>query len=101
MNKIKNVPLRFSGIARVRQTNLKCVFPNTCERSPFLVANVAESVEIFLRCLEWIISIANMDGLLSEVKKQRLVGVVIIQNFVSLASEQICAISPCFIIHNL
>ena len=97
MNKIKNAPLRFSGIARVRQTN----FPNTCERSPFLVANVAESVEIFLRCLEWIISIANMDGLLSEVKKQRLVGVVIIQNFVSLASEQICAISPCFIIHNL
>ena len=77
------------------------MFPNTCKSSSFLVADVAKSVEVFLRCLEWIISIANMDGLLSEVKKQRLATVVIIQNFVSLASEQICAVSACFIINNL
>ena len=62
---------------------------------------MAESVEIFLRCLERIILIANMDGLLSEVKKQRLATVVIIQNFVSLASKQICPISACFVVHNL
>ena len=74
---------------------------NTCKRSSFLVADVAESVEIFLRCLEWIVIITNMDGLLSEVKKQRLATIVTIQNFVSLASKQICAISTCFIVHDL
>ena len=73
----------------------------TCISSPPFVCNVAQSVQIFLGCLQRIIVVSDMNSLLREVKEKWLASIVLTDHFVRFACEKVGAVCTRFVEHHL